>query len=233
MLNGLCGYYPTAPDSVRTLFGVIGGAAMLLALLVAFGLSTWLFELTPAAICPGSASLWWRWPSSLPRRAMPRKTEMGAVAAACWKGFKEYLRNIDRDADLEAQKALWDRWLPYAIRVWRDKEPSVNLKGPAPRLPAGIFPRPISTAPIVGATLAVACPGEAKEGTTKEGAPLGGAWRSFCGMGGGLASMSAGLGALLSSTQQHVDQPASSSGGLERRGRGRRRRRRRRRGGFG
>ncbi|MFM7171592.1 MAG: DUF2207 family protein, partial [Caldilinea sp.] len=116
------GYYPTAPDSVRTLFGVIGGAAMLLALLVAFGLSTWLFELTPAAICPGIGLFVVAVAILVASRAMPRKTEMGAVAAARWKGFKEYLRNIDRYADLEAQKALWDRWLPYAIAFGVDKE---------------------------------------------------------------------------------------------------------------
>jgi hypothetical protein len=43
--------------------------------------------------------------------AMLRKSDTGAEAAARWKAFSDYLRNIDKYTDVAAQKEIWDRWL--------------------------------------------------------------------------------------------------------------------------
>lgn len=208
------GYYPTAPDSVRTLFGVVGGAAMLLALLVAFGLSTWLFELTPAAICPGIGLFVVAVAILVASRAMPRKTERGAVAAARWKGFKEYLRNIDRYADLEAQKALWDRWLPYAIAFGVDKEYIRKFEGASAPAPGWYIPSPDLYGPYRRRYFGGGLPGGGEGGGEEKGGTLGGGLgEASRGMGGGLASMSAGLGALLSSTGSTLTSRPSGGGG--------------------
>ena len=53
---------------------------------------------------------------------MPRKSDAGSEAAARWKAFSEYLRNMDKYTDVAAQKEIWDRWLPYAIAFGFDKE---------------------------------------------------------------------------------------------------------------
>ncbi|MCX6043172.1 MAG: DUF2207 domain-containing protein [Caldilinea sp.] len=180
------GYYPTAPDSVRTLFGVVGGAAMLLALLVAFGLSTWLFELTPAAICPGIGLFVVAVAILVASRAMPRKTERGAVAAARWKGFKEYLRNIDRYADLEAQKALWDRWLPYAIAFGVDKEYIRKFEGASAPAPGWYIPSPDLYGPYRRRYFGGGLPGGGEGGGEEKGGTLGGGLgEASRGMGGG------------------------------------------------
>ena len=46
---------------------------------------------------------------------MPAKTRKGALEAAKWNAFREYLKNIDRYTEVEAATKQFDRYLPYAI----------------------------------------------------------------------------------------------------------------------
>ncbi|MFM7582721.1 MAG: DUF2207 family protein, partial [Caldilinea sp.] len=173
----------------------------------------------PAAICPGIGLFVVAVAILVASRAMPRKTEMGAVAAARWKGFKEYLRNIDRYADLEAQKALWDRWLPYAIAFGVDKEYIRKFEGASAPAPGWYIPSPDLYGPYrrryFGGGLPGGGEGGGEGGSDERGGTFGGGLgEASRGMGGGLASMSAGLGALLSSTSSTLtSRPSSSSGG--------------------
>ncbi|HWV24672.1 MAG TPA: DUF2207 domain-containing protein, partial [Thermomicrobiales bacterium] len=51
---------------------------------------------------------------------MPRKTLDGAEAAAKWMAFKRYLQDIDQHVDLEESKAIFEKYLPYAIAFGLD-----------------------------------------------------------------------------------------------------------------
>jgi hypothetical protein len=47
--------------------------------------------------------------------ALPRKTRVGAEAAAKWRAFRRYLEQIDRYEKVAERKEIFDRYLPYAI----------------------------------------------------------------------------------------------------------------------
>jgi uncharacterized membrane protein YgcG len=53
--------------------------------------------------------------------AMSAKTAHGALEAARWNAFKEYLKNLEKYSDLEAAAAKFDEFLPYAIAFGLDK----------------------------------------------------------------------------------------------------------------
>jgi len=55
-------------------------------------------------------------------RAMPRKTLEGAEAAAKWRAFRTYLKDIRRYETVEEAKDLFDRYLAYAVAFELDKQ---------------------------------------------------------------------------------------------------------------
>ncbi|GIV67198.1 DUF2207 domain-containing protein [Caldilinea sp.] len=216
------GYYRSNPESVRTQFGCLGGVAMAAAIGLSFLLIIWLIDLTPAALCPGIGLFAVAISLLIAARFMPRKTDAGAEAAARWKAFKEYLQNLEKYTDVEAQKEIWDRWLPYAIAFGVDKAyirkfeavnapaPGWYIPAPQPHHPDAYGPRPPRPVVILG--------GGGVGGGGETGSPAGGLGGGLSeasrGMGASLASMSAGLGALLSSTSAtFTSRPSSSSGG--------------------
>lgn len=215
------GYYRSNPESVRTQFGCLGAVAMTMEIALSFLLMSWLIDLTPAAICPGIGLFVTAISLLIAARFMPRKTDGGAEAAARWKAFKEYLRNLEKYADIEAQKEIWDRWLPYAIAFGIDKTyirkfeavdapaPGWYIPAPRPHRPEAYGPRPPRPVVVMGGG------GVGGGETSSSGGGLGGGLSDASrGMGASLASMSAGLGALLSSTSAtFTSRPSSSSGG--------------------
>jgi hypothetical protein len=54
-------------------------------------------------------------------RHMPRKTSKGAEAAAKWRAFKRYLKDIEKHRDLGTSGEIFDRYLSYAIAFEIDK----------------------------------------------------------------------------------------------------------------
>jgi uncharacterized protein (TIGR04222 family) len=69
-------------------------------------------------------------------RAMPRKTTLGAEAAAKWRSFRKYLDSIEKYEQLDEATGIFDRFLPYAIafgleRSWVQKFASVDAPAPA------------------------------------------------------------------------------------------------------
>ncbi|WP_287482156.1 DUF2207 domain-containing protein [Caldilinea sp.] len=215
------GYYRSNPESVRTQFGCLGGVAMVAAIGLSFLLMVWLIDLTPAAICPGIGLFAIAISLLIAARFMPRKTDEGAEAAARWKAFKEYLRNLEKYTDVEAQKEIWDRWLPYAIAFGIDKAyirkfEAVNAPAPGWYIPSPQTSRPGDYGPRPPRPIVVMGGGGVGGGETgSSGGSLGGGLSDASrGMGASLASMSAGLGALLSSTSAtFTSRPSSSSGG--------------------
>lgn len=77
-------------------------------------------------------------------KAMPRKTLVGAEAAAKWRAFKRYLESIDRHENLAEARDLFDRYLSYAVafgleRQWIRSFASVGTSSPGWFAPAGGF----------------------------------------------------------------------------------------------
>ncbi|OUC06586.1 hypothetical protein RY27_20105, partial [Litorilinea aerophila] len=116
------GLFPRSPESVRNQYGCLAVFGLFLAAGVAFVLMAAFGNLTGAAILPGVGLGVTAVGLLILSRAMPRKTHEGALAAARWRAFKEYLRHMERYTDVEVQKEIWDRWLPYAIAFGIDKE---------------------------------------------------------------------------------------------------------------
>lgn len=219
------GYYRSNPEKVRTQFGCLGGAAMIGAGLLSVALMIWLIDLTAAAILPGIGFTAIAISLLIAARFMPRKTDAGAEAAARWKAFKEYLRNIDKYSDVAAQKEIWDRWLPYAIAFGLDKEYIRTFEGVNAPAPGWYIPSPELYGPYHRryygpGTRPIGLPGGLPGGGGSEGgAPGGGSFGGGLsdasrGMGTSLAAMSAGLGSLLNSTSSTLtSRPSSSSSG--------------------
>ena len=79
-------------------------------------------EITPLAVLPGFGLGVTALGMLLLAHAMPRKTDHGSEVAARWRAFRTYLKNIEKYSDLQQQKEIWDRWLPYAIAFGFEKE---------------------------------------------------------------------------------------------------------------
>ena len=116
------GFFARSPEKVRNQYAFLGIVLFALAGLAGIGLYTLFGGLTGAAALPGIGLAATAFGFLLLSRFMPRKTDHGAELAVRWQAFKSYLRDIDRYSDLEEQKALWDRWLPYAIAFGVDKQ---------------------------------------------------------------------------------------------------------------
>ena len=152
---------------------------------------------------------------------MPRKTDTGAETAARWQAFKRYLRDIDRYSDLEEQKELWDRWLPYAIAFGVDSQYIRKFAAVDAPAPGWYIPHPTMYGPYrhwyygpgpAGPASSSGRPDFDGRGAGRDiGGGLGDASR---GLRSGLSGMSAGLGALLTSTSTAmVSRPSTSSTG--------------------
>ncbi|MBA2469136.1 MAG: DUF2207 domain-containing protein, partial [Chloroflexia bacterium] len=50
-------------------------------------------------------------------RAMPQKTVAGAESAAKWRAFRTYLDQIDDRQDLAESRAVFEKYLPYAVAL--------------------------------------------------------------------------------------------------------------------
>ena len=220
------GFFARSPEKVRNQYGCLGVGLLLLAGLAGLGLWTLFSGLTGAAVLPGIGLGATAFGFLLLSRFMPRKTDHGAELAARWQAFKSYLRDIDRYSDLEEQKALWDRWLPYAIAFGVDKQYIRKFEAVDAPAPGWYIPDPTmygpyrrwyyGPGPVVGRPLR---PDGGGTPGTPSGSPAGGGLGGGLGdvsrgLGGSLAGMSAGLGAMLTSTSATMtSRPSSSSTG--------------------
>ena len=218
------GYYRSNPERIRTTFGVLGSVAIVLAIVFACVLFTFVGPMSAAAVCPGIGLFVTAVALIIAARFMPRKTASGSEEAARWRAFKEYLRNIDKYTDLEEQKTIWDRYLPFAIAFGIDKDYIAKFQGVDAPAPGWYIPSPDLYGPYhrryYGPQGPVILPGGiggSGGGGGEGGGSIGGSLSDASrGMGASLAGMSAGLGALLSNAgSTFTSRPASSgsSGG--------------------
>lgn len=218
------GFFPRSPDATRGIYyglgiaGIIGSVLVALALRIAFG------NLTGAAILPGIGLGVTAIGMVILARFMPRKTDQGAEAAARWQAFKNYLQNIDKYADMDAQKGIWDQWLPYAIAFGIDKQYIRKFEAVDAPAPGWYFPSPTMYGPWrpyyygtpwTGPSGGSGGGGMPNFGGNGEGGGMGGGLSSASrGMGGSLTTMSAGFGAMLTSASStFTSRPSSSSSG--------------------
>lgn len=211
------------PESVRQFYAVLGVVALIGAFVVGGFLATVFGDLTGAAVLPGVGLGVTAIGLLILSQRMPRKSDHGAEVAARWRAFKRYLQNIDKYSNLEAQKAIWDRWLPYAIAFGIDRDyirkfEAVDAPAPGWYIPSPTMYEPyrrryyggpwvggpVTGGPVLG--------GGSSEGGGDRPSVGGGLGDLSRGLGTSLTSMSAGLGALLSSASSTMtSRPASSS----------------------
>ena len=211
------------PESVRNQYGCLGVLLLILAGFAGFALVAAFGDLTAAAFLPGFGMGITAFGFLILSRFMPRKTDEGSEAAARWQAFKRYLKNIDRYTDLEAQKELWDRWLPYAIAFGVDKAYIRQFEQVDAPAPGWYIPDPTLYGPYRRHYYGTGGAGPAMAGSGgglgklarpgSEGGGLGGGLSDASrGLGNSLSSMSTGLGAMLSSASTTMtSRPASSS----------------------
>jgi hypothetical protein len=176
-----------------------------------------LFELAPLVICPIIGIFVFGITLLISARFMPRKSDAGAELAARLRAFRTYLQDIDRYADLEQQKTIWDRWLPYAVAFGIDKSYIAKFERAGAPAPAWYFPTPGSYDPTrshwggAGGGWSMGQPGGG-EGSGDGKGFGGGLSQGSTSLGGTLSGMSVGLGSLLSSASNTFGSQPSSSG---------------------
>ena len=123
------GLVPVSPQTIRTRFGCLTGLAVVVGFLL-FLIPSMLTDVG-LAVCIGIGFVPTIIALAVASRHMPRKTELGALEAAKWEAFKNYLMDIERYTDLKEATDIFDTYLPYAIaldwntvgsvsfRVWR------------------------------------------------------------------------------------------------------------------
>lgn len=203
---------PRSPDSVRGSYGCASWVILIAAVGSFFALPSILGETVATAICPAFAIGLTGVALLITSRFMPVKSKKGTLAAAKWDAFKEFLQNAERYGDLGEATDIFEKYLAYATafgleRTWIRKFSSVPAT-----------PIPHWYGPYYG-------PGYGRrhgQRSLKRGGGVAGSGRGAPsldgmseGLGGGLQSMSDGLGRMLSSTATVLRStpPSSSSGG--------------------
>jgi uncharacterized membrane protein len=151
--------------------------------------------------------------------AMPAKTRKGAEEAAKWKAFYEYLRNMEKYAQVEEATDQFERYLPYAVAFGLDKS-WIYTFSRVPQVPIPYWYYPTYYGPYRRGYI----PGTPMGGFGNGGSGLPGDLASAGGgnvldnlsgnLAGGLESISSGLSNMLDSAASTLtSRPQSASSG--------------------
>lgn len=212
------GFFEDSPESIRSRWIGIGVGALTLAGVGLFGAITLAAEGGgPAALfCVPIALGMVGIAAMIAGPRMPAKTEVGAEEAAKWKAFREYLKNIQRYADVDQAVEQFNDYLPYAVafgleRTWTSHFSRVS----ATPVPYWYYPRyaggPWSRGYRYGEPMVDMRSPDIRSQLARPGASLDG-------MAGGVStslnSMSAGLFTMLNTASSTMNsRPSSSSSG--------------------
>ena len=116
------GFFATKPNTTRSMWAGVGVLLLIaafgvgaLVLSLAEGLSDFIICIPVAIGVVGIAAF-------IVSSAMPAKTRKGAEEAAKWLAFYEYLRNLEKYADVKDKAVNFDDYLPYAVAFNIDQE---------------------------------------------------------------------------------------------------------------
>jgi uncharacterized membrane protein YgcG len=214
------GFFPRDPQTTRRMWTGLGLSGMIVAGIIAVLLLGILGNYSSWVICPGVSLGVTMAALMIVGRYMPRKTPKGAEEAAKWLAFKNYLKSIDQQSDLEVVKDKFEAFLPYAVAFGLERtliNRFAKVDAPAPAWWGPVF---VPTHGYGGYRGAMSGPSVGQSGGPP--GPLageGGKTPSLSdmsqNMGNSLANMSAGLGAMLSSASSVLTStpPSSSSSG--------------------
>jgi uncharacterized membrane protein YgcG len=130
------GYFASNPQTVRRIYRGIGLALLVVALVGGIILYGLVASFAPLTIIPIVAAAIVSVVLLVAGGAMPRKTLKGAEAAARWLAFQRYLDEIERYDNVADARAIFNRYLPYAVafqleRSWVRKFARVDTPGPS------------------------------------------------------------------------------------------------------
>jgi len=208
------GLFEDSPQDVRSVWIFFSVVLLGLAVLTGYVLINTFAEMTDAAIFPalgiGVTSIVMMILSNF----MPRKSDEGAERAARWQAFRRYLKNIDQYTEMNAQKDIWDRWLPYAVAFGFEEELIYKFEAVGAPAPEWYDPSPDDSSPNrrrnkrnkkgYQKNMPVTMDDNSSvrgtiQGTIDKGGRLGGdLGRMSHGLGSSLTDMSYGLGKMLS-----------------------------------
>ena len=109
------------PSTVRSTWTTIGTTVIIFAAVVGFLMFDGIERFGAAILCI-PASIGFSGAVALAfSQIMPAKTQKGALEAAKWRAFQNYLQNLEKYGDLESAAALFEQYLPYAVAFGHDR----------------------------------------------------------------------------------------------------------------
>ena len=113
------GYFNRSPEATRRIWRLIawGGVAgsVILGIVLTILTDAWALLAAVAGVIVSLVLV-------RVARRMPRKTRHGAEAAAKWRAFRTYLKDIRKHERLEEAEDLFDRYLAYAVAFELEKQ---------------------------------------------------------------------------------------------------------------
>lgn len=225
------GFFQRSPETTRTIYTVLGFAALVLAFIAGVFALVGLVSFAPGVLCIpfglGVVAIG----LLIIARVMPRKTTKGSQVAAQWNAFRRYLDNIEDYTDLRQATDIFDRYLPYAIAFglensWVEKFAQVETPAPPWYQPTGPiwmdpWPHGQGRRPVArggeGGPVWTGSGGSGGGGTPQVDRPGGGGvptlQRGSDSMARGLQGMSGGLASMLNSAGRILSSAPRSSGG--------------------
>ena len=138
------GLLPRAPQGVRTGYMVLAAVVLVLGVASLFMMGIFLGNNAGLACFPMLAIVGTAIALFIAARHMPRKTAKGAEAAAKWRAFKTYLKNIKQYADIEQSGDIFDKYLAYAIAFGLERS-FINTFSQSPTTPIPPWYTPFPT----------------------------------------------------------------------------------------
>ncbi len=128
-------YFGRSPEATRKSWGLGGSGAMVGVIALAFVAVGIFADDAPWILFPLVVLFLLALGVTLLGSRMPRKTPIGAEAAAKWRAFRRYLDDIEKYEKVEQSREIFDRYLPYAIAFglensWVTKFASVGAPTP-------------------------------------------------------------------------------------------------------
>jgi hypothetical protein len=103
------GYFSASPDKTRQLYTILGVVLGVVVVGAGVLISALLIEWVDLIWCPAIGLALGAFGLVIVGQAMPRKTQKGAEAAARWRAFRNYLKEIERYNELDTATELFER----------------------------------------------------------------------------------------------------------------------------